>query len=783
MLNFIARTPVDGCLTQQAADIEKASGLCKQAVKLLCARKIDSLDKVIEFLHPAPDQFIDPMLLPDMELTAERIKAAVGDGEKIAIFCDYDADGITGGCALYLFLKRLGADVEITTPNRHKEGYGLNEPAVKDMAKAGVALIITVDCGITNLEEIELANKLGINVIVTDHHECPEKLPPTLYVVNPKRKDSLYPDSNLSGCGVVFKLIHAMSCLDEAMRYIDLIAIGTIADMVPLIGENRVIADLGIKKMRKNPWAGIAALAKQAKIDIGNITSFHAGFCLGPRINAAGRMDTAQLAIDLLKESKFSAAAAKKAAKLCELNERRKQEVETVLCEAEQIIDKFQYHSSPVIIVSSPNWNAGVLGIAAARLSKKYTRPCILLGGEPLLTGSARSIDGINIYDVLAQFSDRYQKFGGHEQAAGITIAADKLESLRYDICELVNNKYDESLFVRSSIFDLQLSIKDITKELVDDLRRLEPFGTGNEKPMIAVKAALLHKPRYIGKDDAPHLRFDIKQNGYMCDSIAFYYSDNHILIPERADFLCETGINDFTAKPQLIVREIGLRYSNSLADSFKQVYGKRLDDGFLKEAVNLAKKEMPKQQSLEEITSRIYNSINASRFGLCILVNSEPALNFLLSLPEVKTALIDGKLFLWDEKFFTQENCISCEKIPAHPRILRLGLFESALWCKQMKKEYKSHAKLYFAPREELLKIYSKLGIILKLKPVKMADAAKLLGISEKKAAFALRVFLELKLLIVDNDDKILALNKEGKRKELCNSSCYLGLKDLADG
>jgi single-stranded-DNA-specific exonuclease len=238
--------------------------------------------------------------------TVQRIKRAIENREKIAVFCDYDADGTTGGCALYLYLHSAGADVMILTPNRHKEGYGLNAAAAAQMAASGCTLIITVDCGITNVEETRLAKSLGMDVVITDHHECGAVLPDTPYIINAKRPGSLYPDANLAGCGVAFKLIHALSSLAEAMRYIDLIAIGTITDIVPLLGENRIISHLGLDKMRKNASAGIAALAQAAGIHIEDISSFNISFGLGPRINAAGRMDTADAAIEILKCTKPS---------------------------------------------------------------------------------------------------------------------------------------------------------------------------------------------------------------------------------------------------------------------------------------------------------------------------------------------------------------------------------------------------------------------------------------------------------------------------------------------
>ncbi|MFA5676658.1 MAG: single-stranded-DNA-specific exonuclease RecJ [Christensenellales bacterium] len=782
MLNLTLRTGRSGVDAKRAAVLEAAAGICAPAAALLAARGMDTPDKAKRFLYPGPEQFNDPMLLPDIAQSIERIRFAVNAREKIMVYCDYDADGITGGCALYLFLKRLGADVRILTPNRHKEGYGLNERAVTQMAQSGVSLVITVDCGITNNEEIKLAGGLGIDTIITDHHECPDTLPSTPYIINAKREDSLYPDKNLAGCGVVFKLISALSSLAEAMRYIDLIAVGTITDIVPLIGENRVIAHMGLQRLNKNPSAGIAALAKQAGIEIGGINSYYVSFGLGPRINAAGRMDTAQLAIDLRKAEEPDASLAEKAEKLCALNNQRKKEVEEILLEAQQAIEKNRYYGEPVIMLASPDWNAGVLGIAAAKIAEKYVRPCVLFGGRPLLAGSARSIDGINIYTALAAFGDRYEKFGGHEQAAGLTIKPDTLDSLRRDVCEYIRDRYDESVFVKTHVCDLVLSPKDITRKLAEDLQRLEPFGAGNEKPVIALKDALLAEPRFVGKNDALHLKFSIKQRNDSCDAISFYYKETHALLPERADFLCEADIDSFSGKPRLITRDIGFIYSGQLAESFKSVYYTSLNEGLLNEASQFAA-GAPRELTAEQINLCVSEALSQSRFGLCISVRTEPALCFLLKLPAVEKALSEGGLILWDEKSFSPKNCIACGEAFGHARVLRLGADESSLWCKELREAYKSHAGKYYAPREELLDAYAKLGRTLDNRPVTVSRAAKRLGIGEEKAVFALRVFAELELLVTDNNGRILTLNNKAPRKNIMQSACYRGFEVLING
>ncbi len=782
VLSYSERPALAESTNEKVSVIKEVTGLSESVAALLCRRGVDTPAAAKRFLHPGPEQLIDPFLLPDMYESAERIKCAVNSSEIITVFCDYDADGTTGGCALYLFLKSKDADVRIMTPNRHKEGYGLNAAVVEQIAALGCTLIITVDCGITNVDETQIAKSLGMDVVITDHHECGDVLPDTPYIIDAKRPDSKYPDANLAGCGVAFKLIHALSSLAEAMRYIDLIAIGTITDIVPLLGENRVIAHLGLEKMRKAPSAGVAALAQASGINLSDITSFGISFGLGPRINAAGRMDTAEAAIDILKSTKPSAELRQNAQQLCALNDARKKDVEEILADAEAMIDDCGYHSDPAILLAQESWNAGVIGIAAAKIAEKYTRPCVLFGGQESLVGSARSIEGINIYDVLSVFSDRYEKFGGHAQAAGLTIAPPILDDLRRDVCGYINAHYDESAFVKLKMYDMALSAGEITQELVEDIKRLEPFGQSNEKPAVAMFGAALKSPRFVGKNEKPHLKFTIVQKGHKQDAVAFYYKDMHALIPGRADFLCEPGIDSFTGRTQLIVRDIAFYQDKTLAESFLEAHKEDFTEGFLNEVTAL-KGWGDNAPSEKGFLDKLEETMNESRFGLCVTAQTMPALRRLLSLSPVQDAMEKGRLRLWDDKAFFPDNCIACGQAPGHTRILRVGIASlSAFFDESMRGAYKNHAKQYFLDRDELLTVYRSMGLMLK-RPRTVHEIARKLGRSADTIAFAVRVFTELELLAVDKSDRILALNAKQPRKELRQSPCYASFEDLLNG
>ncbi len=782
MQSYIERLALTECTREKTAAVQAATGLCEPVAALLCRRGIDTPELAKRFLHPGPEQFHDPLLLPDMGEAVQRIKTAVEASEKITVYCDYDADGTTGGSALYLHLKSIGADVTIQTPNRHKEGYGLNEAAVKQMAETGSTLIITVDCGITNREETQLARSLGMDVIITDHHECGPELPDTPYIINAKRSGSIYPDANLAGCGVAFKLIHALSSLAEAMRYIDLIAIGTITDIVPLLGENRVIAHMGLDKMRKNPSAGIEALAEASGITLAEVSSYNISFGLGPRINAAGRMDTAEAAIDILKSTQPGTELSLKAQRLCALNDARKKDVEDILADAETMIDSFSYHSDPAILLAQSGWNAGVIGIAAAKIAEKYTRPCVLFGGDDRLIGSARSIEGINIYEVLSVYADRYDKFGGHSQAAGLTIAPEILDDLRRDVCAHIVEHYDDSAFVRQKPYDMALNTKDITRELADDIKRLEPFGQSNDKPAVAIINGAIKSSRFVGKNEQPHLKMVIEQGGKPIDAVAFYYKDAHALIPGHADFLCEPGIDGMTNRPQLIVRDIVFHQDDALMKSFLTANAQSLSNGFLDEVSAIG--ELNGIMQDEAVFTAQFSALQAqSLFGLCVCVRTVPALKRIAVIPPVKAAMAQGRLILWDHQSFAPDNCIACGPAAGHTRLLYAGVHsQTSLFDADMRKAYRSHAADVFLGRGKLLGVYSSLGSMLK-RPRTVNEIARKLLLTYDQAAFAVRVLDELGLLTLDKSGRILALNVGQPRKELRQSRCYANFEDLLNG
>jgi single-stranded-DNA-specific exonuclease len=779
-MRFVGREAA-ACGSDQVKAVQEATGLLQPVAALLCARGIDTPEEAKRFLNPGPEQLHDPFLLPDMPAAVERIRQAIKGREKIAVFCDYDADGTCGGSALYLHLRGAGADVSIQTPNRHKEGYGLSTGAVEQIAADSGTLIITVDCGITNVAETALAKSLGVDVIVTDHHECGEVLPDTTYIINAKRPDSAYPYRYLAGCGVAFKLIHALSSLSEAMRYIDLISIGTITDIVPLLGENRVIAYMGLKKLRKNASAGVAALAQAAGISLPDISSFGIGFGLGPRINAAGRMDTAETAIKILSAQKPGPVLKQNVEQLCALNDRRRQEVCDILEGAEAMIAAHGYQTDPAILLADTGWNAGVIGIAAAKIAEKYYRPCVLFGGEDALIGSARSVPGVNIYEVLGAFADSYEKFGGHAQAAGLTIRPERLNSLRTDVCAYIRAHFDEAVFMPQKLFDMELCAGDVTRRFVEDIARLEPFGPENEQPVIAIRDAAVTGTRFVGRGKT-HLKFTLKQGNASLDAVSFGFADAHALLPGHADLIGEAGIDSFSGRPQMIAREVSPRFNADLLQSFLGDNAWRTADGLMDEVVRLMAEGVAEAQEAG-FAQLVSEALGVSHFGLCLVAATEPAIKRLVALTPVRAALEDGCLMLWDRKSFTTENCIACGAVSGHPRVIHIGVtappafFDRQLWA-----AYRDAASRCFLGRDALLAIYRRLQPLLAKNRRTPQHIAAQLSLDAGQAAFALRVFAELELIDTDKDDRILSIGG-GPRRDLRESAVYRSFEELIDG
>ncbi len=506
------------------------------------------------FLNPTRKNFHNPFLMPDMEIAVERIIKAINNKEKIIIYGDYDVDGITSITVLKSFLEDRGLRVNQYIPNRLEEGYGLNKNAIDEITKNNYDLMITVDCGISGIEEIDYANSLGLETIVTDHHEVGDKLPNAIAVVDAKRKDNQYPCRDLAGVGVVFKLIQAIGIrLDleekEYLKYLDIVCVGTISDIVPLIDENRVIAKLGLMLVAQTKNMGLKSLLISSGYK--NIDSNTISFGVAPRINACGRMGHADEALKLfLSQDIYEVNELTK--KLNDYNTLRQEKEKTIYEDAINQIEKNKLNEKNAIIIAGENWHHGVIGIVSSKITDLYFKPSILLCyEEDLAKGSGRSIPGFDLHEALMNCQDTIEKFGGHSMAIGITIKRDKFEKFKKEFEEVARKaKIDEIIPIIN--IDAKVNLSGINKEIVTSLKQLEPFGEGNKMPIFIFKNLKINSIRTLS--EGKHIKMTLKDENAIVNAIGFnlgYLADEY-RIGDKIDVVGTLEINSFNGVDSL---------------------------------------------------------------------------------------------------------------------------------------------------------------------------------------------------------------------------------------
>ena len=489
---------------------------------ILVNRGITEQEELKIFLDPTRKDFHNPFLMPDMEKAVDRIIKAIEKKEKIIIYGDYDADGITSITVLKSFFKDLGIDVEYYIPNRLSEGYGLNKTAVEEIANNGYNLMITVDCGITAIEEVELAKVKNIDTIITDHHEVADELPKAVAVIDAKRKDSIYPCRDLAGVGVVFKLIQALSIKlglkeESYLKYLDIVCVGTISDIVPLKDENRVIAKLGLLLINQTKNIGLKSILLSAGYK--NIDSMAISFGVAPRINACGRMGHAEKALELLLCKNINDAN-RLTNELNEFNKIRQETEKSIFEEAVLKIENENLNNKNTIVVAGENWHHGVIGIVASKITEMYFKPSILLCYEDnIAKGSGRSITGFDLHDALMKCADIIDKFGGHSMAIGITIKKENVQKF-YDKIEKIASDMKVDEIIPIIQIDSKISLNNIDKEMVASLKQLEPFGEGNKTPIFAIRNLKIDSIRALS--EGKHLKLTLKENNTMINAIGF---------------------------------------------------------------------------------------------------------------------------------------------------------------------------------------------------------------------------------------------------------------------
>ena len=511
--------------------LSEAINVSMPVARALCNRGVSSFDEAKDYFRSSILNLPSPFLFQDMEQAVERVYHAIREHQKIMLYGDYDVDGTTGTAMLLLFLKELGGEVSYYINDRFAEGYGISTEGIDSAVERNVGLVITVDCGIKESEAITRCSEYGIDVIVCDHHESDE-LPPAYAILNPKVPGSAYPFRELCGCGVAFKFIQAIgehlnAEAESWQQYLDFVAIATAADMVSLEGENRALVREGIQRMRTKPRANIKAMFSLMKVASTEFGMFHIAFGIAPRINAAGRMHSAHLALDwLLSDS--SADARCYAEELDRINVQRRERDADIMVKAEKMLDNHFASYCSSIVLYDESWHLGVLGIVASKMIEKHYLPTVILGGmNGLIRGSVRSVEGLDIHAVLQQCSEYLDQFGGHHQAAGLTLRPENFAGFRKKFNEVCSDRLSMTQRQKELVIDSKLALEDITAKFINVLEQFAPYGYGNQEPLfVSEDLVLFGQPKLLKER---HLKFSVRdKNGRTFDVIGFDRPDIH---------------------------------------------------------------------------------------------------------------------------------------------------------------------------------------------------------------------------------------------------------------
>jgi len=544
-----------------------SSPLCN----ILVERGIDTFEKAKYFFRPQLSHLHDPFLMKDMQKAVERILVAINNDQKILVFGDYDVDGTTSVATMYRFLKKIYTEerIDFYIPHRYKEGYGISKQGIDFAAENNFDLIISLDCGIKSVDLIGYACTLGLDFIVCDHHMPDEQLPPAIAILNPKQKDCAYPYKELCGCGVGFKLIMALSQrlgLDEKeyLCYLDLVVTAIGADIVPITGENRVLAFYGLQRLNTNPCAGIKALIElsqvEKKFSINNVV-----FIIAPRVNAAGRMDDATKAVRLFVEDDFSKA--KEYAEMLHTdNSSRKDADSSITEEALAMIEKDpEMISRKTTVLFQSHWHKGVVGIVASRLIETYFRPTVVLTlGESVVGGSARSVPGFNLYEAIHACREHLIGYGGHFAAAGMSLFPENVEAFSKKFEEVVATTIDPILLIPELIIDAEITFKNVNKKFFKILEQMEPYGPGNLRPVFITKNVISTEWSKIVKEN--HIRFVVKNQNITLTGIGFNLSEKFYLLQlnKPIDIAFTIDENEWNGETNLQIKVIDFRLSKN---------------------------------------------------------------------------------------------------------------------------------------------------------------------------------------------------------------------------
>ena len=689
-------TPGNGDADARIAAISDHLGISEVTARLIYNRGYLENDSVEAFLSPLPSGLHDPFLMKDMEDAVKRIFESLDRGDKITVYGDYDVDGVTSVTLLYLYLKSLGADIDYYIPSRSKEGYGLSEMSLNALSEKGTKLIITVDTGITANAEVEYAKTLGIEMVVTDHHECHGEIPKACAVVNPHRPDCPYPFKELAGVGVVFKLVSAcevfrarralgdeadaLACIERVFdEYADLAAIGTVADVMPLIDENRIIVKRGLEALASTEREGLEALIEAASNPTGTaraaedkaarrrrINAGFIGFALAPRINAAGRISSAEKAVELLLSTSPEIAALK-AQELCEINLRRQKEENAIAETAfKDIEEAHDFEKDRVIVLDNDTWQQGIIGIVSSRITEKYGLPSILIsyngamGETPEPTdlgkGSGRSVKGMNLVDALDYCKDILVRFGGHELAAGLTVERRNVAEFRRRINEYAATQLTDDLSVIRMVADCELSCDDAGIKLADELSALEPFGVANPTPVFMMRGLTVNKIIAMGGGKHSKLLLDTGDKQLQAVCFGMKTAELGYYPGERVDLLCQLNVNEFRGQRslQLLVQDIRLSFDcereyGAAEERYREILSGgefSSDEDVLPSRADIAEiYRLLRRENMSGHTNFSYRSLRSLLFESSNIYVSLTKLRFALSiLGDIRVCGVDHK-------------------------------------------------------------------------------------------------------------------------------------------
>ncbi len=547
----------------KVATMRSEMALSPIIARLLVNRGVDTKEAVYNYYNATTESFHDPFMMTDMKIAVKRILKSRDQEEKIMVYGDYDVDGVTSTSILYMFLEEIGCLVDYYIPDRHEEGYGVNMEALTEVKDRGFKLLISVDTGITAVKEVAYSNEIGLDVIITDHHECQDVLPSGVAVINPKREGDKYPFKMLAGVGVTFKLIQALARTTDVenkiWKYLDLVAVGTIADIVPIYGENRTITKLAFQSMPTTWNKGLEALMKVSDLEGKKMTAGRIGFGIGPRLNAAGRIKHAKEAVELFILNDTSKCMT--IAEGLDQDNKNRQSLEKRIFE--EAVALIEASSNPpdqkVIVVASENWHHGVIGIVASKLVEKYYRPIIILTiKDGVASGSARSVEGFNLYLALKANGHLFDKFGGHEMAAGMSLQENNIEALEKGLNLYADEHMEKDVLIPKLKVDMVMKMEDIGLELIEEIQKMEPFGMGNPEPTFICEGPI-HHIKKIGKDQT-HLSLELGMNpkirgvGFSLGEVTEWMDDGQLV-----ECVCSLEINEWNQRksPQMMVKDI----------------------------------------------------------------------------------------------------------------------------------------------------------------------------------------------------------------------------------